>query len=462
MSSNVSIRVDGVSKCYNVYSSPMDRLLQSLYPRAALMAGGVGAHRVASALRDRRNFSEFWALRNVSFEVRRGETVGIVGRNGSGKSTLLQMIAGTLTPTEGSISVHGRVAALLELGSGFNPEFTGMENVHLNASVLGLTDEEIDQRMDSILAFADIGDFAKRPIKTYSSGMVVRLAFAVQAQVEPDVLIVDEALSVGDAKFQAKCFARLESLKEAGTSILFVSHATEQVISHCDRAILLHDGLVHQQGKPKDVVHTYLDLLFGGSRKLTKKASATEAGMLAPSANANELSEGSIALDIRPGAFEERANYSPYEYRWGDGAAQIQDFRLLGPRGAEPSVVASGDRLRLLLGVAFNETVFRPIFGLTIKTKDGITVYGSNSEMVEASLPESIGQAGTHAVITFDFDCTLGPGDYFLSIGVASRDGDDAVPHDRRYDAIHINVNDTGYFGLVKINMTMDAKEATP
>jgi lipopolysaccharide transport system ATP-binding protein len=463
MSSNESISVDGISKCYNVYDSPMDRLLQSLYPRAARMAGGVGAHRVASALRERRNFSEFWALRDVSFEVKRGETVGIVGRNGSGKSTLLQMIAGTLTPTQGSISVHGRIAALLELGSGFNPEFTGIENVHLNASVLGLTDAEIDQRMDSILAFADIGDFAKRPIKTYSSGMVVRLAFAVQAQVEPDILIVDEALSVGDAKFQAKCFARLETLKAAGTSILFVSHATEQVISHCDRAILLHDGVMHQQGKPKDVVHTYLDLLFGGSRKLAKAARSTEAKILGTSPEATtERSDKAFALDMRQGAFEERGNYSPYEYRWGNGAAQILDFRLIGPKGTEPSLVLSGDRLRLMLGVAFNETVFRPIFGLTIKTKDGITVYGSNTEMSETALPSGIGHAGTHAIVTFDFDCTLGPGDYFLSVGVASRDGEEATPHDRRYDAIHINVNDTGFFGLAKINMTMDAKEAFP
>lgn len=459
MSSNESIRVDGVSKCYNVYSSPMDRLLQSLYPRAARMAGGFGAHRVASALHDRRNFSEFWALRNVSFEVKRGETVGIVGRNGSGKSTLLQMIAGTLAPTEGSITVQGRIAALLELGSGFNPEFTGIENVHLNASVLGLSDAEIDQRMDSILAFADIGDFAKRPIKTYSSGMVVRLAFAVQAQVEPDVLIVDEALSVGDAKFQAKCFARLESLKEAGTSILFVSHATEQVISHCDRAVLLHDGLVHQQGKPKDVVHTYLDLLFGGARKVRGPTVGDTKAPVPGRTQPKVASAADHPLEMREGAFEERPNYSPYEYRWGDGAVRIVDFRLIGPDGAEPSVVQSGSPVRLLLGINFVETVHRPIFGLTIKTKDGITVFGTNSEMAEATLSGGIGQAGTQCVIAFDFDCDLGPGDFFISVGVASRNGEDAVPHDRRYDSIHLNVNDTGFFGLVKLNMSMNVQE---
>ena len=464
MSSDISIHVDGVSKCYNVYASPMDRLLQSFYPRVARLAGGIGASRAADALREKKNFKEFWALRDIGFDVRRGETVGIVGRNGSGKSTLLQMIAGTLSPTSGSIAVHGRIAALLELGSGFNPEFTGIENIRLNATVLGLSDDEIDRRMDAILAFADIGDFAKRPIKTYSSGMVVRLAFAVQAQVEPDILIVDEALSVGDAKFQAKCFARLESLKEAGTSILFVSHATEQVVSHCDRAILLHDGVIHQQGKPKDVVHTYLDLLFGSTRRISHPADKP-----APAGNANEgntlvrtASAEDFPLDMREGAFEARRNYSPYEYRWGNGAARFLDFRLIAPSGAEPTAVASGTSMRLLLGVAFHETVLRPIFGLTIKTKDGITVFGTNTEMLHANMPPDLGRAGTRAVVTFDFDCDLGPGDYFLSIGVASRNGEEAVPHDRRYDSIHLNVNDTGFFGLVKINMTTDVQETSP
>jgi lipopolysaccharide transport system ATP-binding protein len=449
MSSEVAIQVCDVSKCYNIYESPMHRLVQSLYPRVATLAGGLGAKRFAGQLKERRNFKEFWALKNINFDVRRGETIGIVGRNGSGKSTLLQMIVGTLAPTAGEITVTGRVAALLELGSGFNPEFTGMENIRLNAAVLGLTTAELDFRMDAILGFADIGDFVNRPVKTYSTGMVVRLAFAVQAQIEPDVLVVDEALSVGDAKFQSKCFARLNSLKESGTSILFVSHSTEQVVSHCDRAILLHEGNLHQEGRPKDVVHTYLDLLFGKGRA----ASAVPLQV-------DKSVPLSLPVDAQAdGTFEGRPNYNPYEYRWGDGAARINDFRLLSADQLEPSTVEPGAPMRLLLNVSFHEDVRRPIFGLTVKTKDGVTVFGTNSELMELDMGTTLGTKGTKASVTIDFDCRLGPGDYFLSVGVASHNGEEVIPHDRRYDSIHLNVNGKGFFGLAMLDVQMNAKE---
>lgn len=450
MSSEAAIQVCDVSKCYNIYESPMHRLAQSLYPRAATLVGGFGAKRLAGQLKERRNYKEFWALKNINFDVHRGETIGIVGRNGSGKSTLLQMIAGTLAPTAGEITVVGRIAALLELGSGFNPEFTGMENIRLNAAVLGLSTAELDLRMDAILSFADIGDFVNRPIKTYSSGMVVRLAFAVQAQIEPDVLIVDEALSVGDAKFQSKCFARLNSLKESGTSILFVSHSTEQVVSHCDRAILLHEGNLHQEGRPKDVVHTYLDLLFGKGRS----ASATPLGV------DESASPSGAPIDAQAdGAFEDRPNYNPYEYRWGDGAARIDDFRLLCGDQPEPPTVEPGVSMRLLLNISFHEDVRRPIFGLTVKTKDGVTVFGTNSELIELDIGTSLGTKGAKVSVSFDFDCRLGPGDYFLSVGVASHNGEEVVPHDRRYDSIHLNVNGKGFFGLAMLDVRMNAKE---
>lgn len=448
MSSDLAIRISDVSKCYNIYESPMHRLVQSLYPRAARLVGGLGARGLAGQLRERRHYKEFWALKGIDFSVRRGETVGIVGKNGSGKSTLLQMIAGTLAPTSGEIEVNGRIAALLELGSGFNPEFTGLENVQLNAAVLGLSAAELDQRMDAILGFADIGDFVNRPVKTYSSGMVVRLAFAVQAQVDPDVLIVDEALSVGDAKFQSKCFARLDSLKEAGTSILFVSHSTEQIVSHCDRAILLHEGNLHLEGQPKDVVHTYLDLLFGKAKR-------------APAISAESLPTASVSVEtVDEGTFETRPNYNPYEYRWGDGAAVIEDFRLISSHSTAPSTVQPGDKLKLLLRVRFMHEVKRPILGLTVKTKDGVTVYGTNSELMEFNA-DVIGAQGSTATITFDFDCRLGPGDYFLSVGVASHNGVEVIPHDRRYDSIHLNVNGKGFFGLAMLDVHMDARENT-
>ena len=450
MSSEVAIQVCGVSKCYNVYESPMHRLVQSLYPRVATLAGGLGAKRFAGQLKERRNYKEFWALKDINFNVHRGETIGIVGRNGSGKSTLLQMIVGTLAPTAGEISVTGRVAALLELGSGFNPEFTGMENIRLNAAVLGLTTAELDSRMDAILGFADIGDFVNRPVKTYSTGMVVRLAFAVQAQIEPDILVVDEALSVGDAKFQSKCFARLNSLKESGTSILFVSHSTEQVVSHCDRAILLHEGSLHQEGRPKDVVHTYLDLLFGKGR-----GASTTHQQVGKSASPTVAS-----TDVQAdGAFESRPNYNPYEYRWGDGAARINDFRLLCADQLEPSTVEPGASMRLLLHISFLEDVTRPIFGLTVKTKDGFTVFGTNSELMGLDIGSALGAKGTKASVSIDFDCRLGPGDYFLSVGIASHNGEEVVPHDRRYDSIHLNVNGKGFFGLAMLDVQMNAKE---
>lgn len=453
MCSDIAIQVEDLSKCYHVYPTPTDRLMQAGFPRAALLARGLGLRTLSSKLAEKKTFSEFWALRSMSFEVKRGETVGIVGRNGSGKSTLLQIIAGTLTPTTGTVRASGRLAALLELGSGFNPEFTGIENVMLNATVLGLSPAEIDSRMDAILAFADIGDFVRRPVKTYSSGMVVRLAFAVQAQVEPDILIVDEALAVGDAKFQAKCFSRLESLKQSGTSILFVSHSTEQVVTHCDRAILLSNGELLEDGQPKDVVHTYLELLFGASRRLADPTGPT--GSL-PRPDGNPVNS---EVETRGNAFSARPSYNAYEFRWGDGAAAIADYCLATASGTFPNSVTSGERVSLKVGLCFIKPVRRPILGITIKTKEGITVFGTNSELLEATEVNTLGNEHSEAVATLEFACNLAPGDYFISLGLASRDGDEVVPHDRRYDSIHLNVTGEGFFGLAMLNMTLHAKE---
>lgn len=248
MSSNdIAIRVTGLNKCYQIYDTPRDRLKQFLVPRLQ------GLIRLAP----RQYFHEFWALKDVSFEAKKGETVGIIGRNGSGKSTLLQMICGTLTPTSGAVETRGRIAALLELGSGFNPEFTGRENVYMNAAVLGLSREEINERFDDIAAFADIRQFMDQPVKTYSSGMVARLAFSVAVQVDPDVLVVDEALSVGDMAFQEKSFTRMKRIRDAGTTILFVSHSTSAVRNFCDRAIWLDTGRMRAIGERLAVCDEY-------------------------------------------------------------------------------------------------------------------------------------------------------------------------------------------------------------
>lgn len=306
MSSEIAIEVSDLSKRYEIYEQPRDRLKQFVLPRLQRAVGRPPS----------RYFSEFWALRGVSFQVRRGETVGIVGRNGSGKSTLLQMICGTLNSTEGSISTNGRIAALLELGSGFNPDFTGRENVYMNAALLGLNKDEIDARFNDITAFADIGDFVERPVKTYSSGMMVRLAFAVQAQVAPDILIVDEALAVGDAKFQAKCFERLKQLKLDGTSILLVTHSTEQIVAHCDTALLLDGGKPVKIGQPKDVVNEYLDLLFGKGKRTDNPASKESSS----SNSATSIGPPSTRLNCADDTFSKRPGYNQYEYRWGDGS----------------------------------------------------------------------------------------------------------------------------------------------
>lgn len=252
MSSEIAIKVENLSKCYYIYDTPRDRLKQFVLPRL----------QVAVGLQPQQYFKEFWALKDVSFEVKKGETVGIIGRNGSGKSTLLQLICGTLNATGGKIEANGRIAALLELGSGFNPEFSGRENVYLNGALLGLSRAEIDERFNAIAAFAGIGDFIEQPVKTYSSGMFVRLAFSIQANVDPEILIVDEALAVGDAYFVHKCMDRLSQLQDSGTSILLVTHDSTTVKQFCSRAYWLNDGQLQMQGEASPVVDAYLAHLF--------------------------------------------------------------------------------------------------------------------------------------------------------------------------------------------------------
>ena len=441
MSSEIAIHVDNVSKCFEIYEQPRDRLKQFIVPRLQQLAGKAPS----------RYYREFWALRDIGFTVAKGETVGIIGRNGSGKSTLLQIICGTLSATSGDVQVRGRVAALLELGSGFNPEFTGRENVYMNASVLGLSKEEIQDRLDDIISFADIGQFIDQPVKTYSSGMAVRLAFAVQSQIDPDVLIVDEALSVGDAKFQAKCFDRLKKLKDRGTSILLVTHSSEQIVTHCTRAVLLHDGAMVDIGEPRQVVNRYLDLLFGRERK-AEPDGAESAKDAATLQSAEPRSQPKHPLSQSEDIFSTHPGYNPSEYRWGDGSARILDFFLSADGESYPSIIEPGQQMVLAVSIQFVTNMVRPILGFTIKTKEGVTVYGSNSEMLEIDAFDALGQAGSVINPEIRFACQLAPGDYFVSLGLASREGGDVVPHDRRYDAIHLHIcPDTRFHGLVNL-----------
>lgn len=437
MSSDSVVSVDSLGKCYHMYDDPRKRLLQMLY-------------------RGRKQFyKEFWALRDISFEIKRGETVGIVGKNGSGKSTLLQLICGTLSATRGTVETRGRIGALLELGSGFNPEFTGRENIYLNAALLGLSRSEIDSCFDRIAAFADIGDFLDHPVKMYSSGMVVRLAFAVQAQVSPDILIVDEALAVGDAKFQAKCFARLKDLKDQGTSILLVTHSSEQIVSHCSRAILLDQGQMIQVGEPRQVVNRYLDLLFGKERvvDVSEQEAVSAENQRAREQSASDLSWSEDKFASRP-------LYNPHEYRWGDGKARIIDFTLHADGESFPGMIKTGQNIEIRLAVQFITGLQAPIFGVTVKTKEGMTVYGANSETLDAGAFRELGGASSTVHLRAVLRCALGPGDYFISVGVATCEGGEIVPHDRRFDAIHIQVApQRRFFGIADLGLQMGVEE---
>ncbi|WP_268799484.1 ABC transporter ATP-binding protein [Pseudomonas huanghezhanensis] len=446
MSSDHSvISVRNVSKCFYTYDKPHDRLKQAIVPRFQRWAGD----QVTTYGK------EFWALRDISFEVKKGETVGIVGRNGSGKSTLLQIICGTLTPTTGEIETRGRIAALLELGSGFNPEFTGRENVYLNAAVLGLTREEVNNRFDAIAGFADIGEFLDQPVKAYSSGMAVRLAFAVQAQVDPEILVVDEALSVGDARFQAKCFERLRQLKENGTSILLVTHSSEQVVTHCSRAILLEQSRVEMIGESRPVINRYTDILFG--REKTDVAAVADLAASEAPVGKTQDARPDVSLSFDEDVYSSRPGYNPHEYRWGDGAAILTDFHLASAGREYPSSVEPGDEITLTLAFKFNRHIINPILGFTVKTKEGVTVYGTNSYLLDCEEAREMGGTGAKSKAKLRFKNRLATGDYFISIGLASREGEEIVPHDRRYDSIHFIVEPTPkLLGLIDLAVTME------
>ncbi|MFZ1548017.1 MAG: ABC transporter ATP-binding protein [Candidatus Nitrotoga sp.] len=319
MSSEIAIRVQNLSKCYQIYNTPRDRLKQFVLPRLRRMMGKS----------PKQYFGEFWALKDISFEIKKGETVGIIGRNGSGKSTLLQMICGTLNPTSGAVQTNGRIAALLELGSGFNPEFTGRENVYMNAALLGLGQEEIDARFDDIAAFADIGNFIEQPVKTYSSGMLVRLAFAVNIISEPDIMIVDEALAVGDMNFQAKCMTALTRIQESGSTILFVSHDVGAVKSLCSRGVFLEHGMVKAIGKASDVAEQYIRTMREEMNAEIRRFSRVSPGFETEhkkieEGNVQTLEKGSVILK-RSDEFDKRVA----AFRYGSGGARITYVELL-------------------------------------------------------------------------------------------------------------------------------------
>jgi len=410
MSSEFSILVEGVSKAYRIYRKPSDRLRQAVMPRLRrLVAPMLSA--LGRPAEQPPYFSEFWALRALSFEVAKGETVGIIGRNGSGKSTLLQLVCGTLTPTQGNVTVRGRVAALLELGSGFNPEFTGRENVFLNASVLGLTREETVDRLDAILAFADIGEFIDQPVKTYSSGMAMRLAFAVIANVDADVLIIDEALAVGDAYFQQKCFRWLREFQTRGT-VLFCGHDPGAIVNLCTRAIWLDRGVVRMQGPAKEVTEAYGAFIASAAMGLEEKTI-----QLAPSLGGSTapppIETPSDALDWMAPPAEGGTSY-------GSGLARIVGVGFTDTEGKRLALVNGGTEVVLTLHIRASADVPAGIAGFVVKDRLGQSIFSENT-FEPGVIPAFDLPAGGVAHARFRFIMPeLAPGKYSIAPAFAS------------------------------------------
>ena len=426
----LAVEIAGLGKCYHIYASPRDRLRQ------------------LTARFTRRNyFREFWALKDVSFQVPRGQTIGIVGPNGSGKSTLLQLIAGTLTPTRGTLAVHGRISALLELGSGFNPEFTGRENVYMNGAIIGFSRREIDRRFDSITSFADIGDFIDQPVKKYSSGMFVRLAFSVAVNVDPEILIVDEALAVGDIRFQARCFRRFAELQKAGKTILFVSHTIEHIVRHCSAALLFDKGVLLAQGEPRDICNQYMHLLFGGQPgpapalpSVGAARSGLDAPLQGPPPEPDDPILAAFMSPASPDAFETRSGYNKLEYRWGEHSAQIVDYLLRTPAGCDVNQLESGECLDVFVKVRYRIAVACPIFGVVIKSPDGVVIFGVNSRDREVAHVFRPCREGELVVVHFRVQALLSPADYLITLGTSCEQGGQVVPLDRRQDAVVLHV----------------------
>ena len=437
MSDGVVINVKNVTKTYRLYDNQADRVKEAFHPFR------------------KKYHHNFNALNNVTFNVKKGETVGIVGRNGSGKSTLLQIICGILHPTSGRVDVNGKVSALLELGAGFNPEFSGYHNVYINGSILGLARDEIDARFDEIVAFADIGDFIHQPVKSYSSGMIVRLAFAVAINIEPDILIVDEALAVGDEAFQRKCFARLKKIQESGGTILFVSHGATTIVELCNRALLLDQGELLISGSPKQVISHYHKMIFAPATKiedmkkkwrlnpnrfnLVADDDTDENENLEPDGELNRIEHEAID------DFSQKSFFVPdmkpkstvyYEKR----GAVIENPHITTLDGRQVNVLANNGEYVFTYAVYFDRPAFHVRFGMLIKTVSGLEIGGHVSAPVGAGI-EHIDN-GTRWRIRFGFRCLLNPGVYFLNAGVLASIGETEVFLDRNIDVVMFRVQE--------------------
>lgn len=429
----IVIEVKELEKAYKLYDKPSDRLKEAL------------------GLSRKKRYKEHYALKGVDMTVYQGETVGIIGTNGSGKSTILKIITGVLNPTSGSVNVNGRISALLELGAGFNMEYNGIENIYLNGTMMGFSKKEIDAKMDDVLGFADIGDYVYQPVKTYSSGMFVRLAFALAINIEPEILIVDEALSVGDVFFQAKCYHKFDEFKKMGKTILFVSHDLSSISKYCDRVVLLNQGVKLGEGSPKEMIDAYKQVLvgqypLGGENdenlledKDIKDAAAIQPGKTDSGKDVQMMSSS----DTKAGTGNERENdqgslKNPELLEYGTKAAVIEDYYVTDEAGRKCSAIIKGQQCSVHMTVHFAEDIQAPIFAFTIKNIKGVEITGTNT-MVEKAFLEPV-RAGSRKQITFSQRIDLQGGEYLLSLGVTGYENEDFQVYHRLYDVLNLTV----------------------
>ena len=438
MQSNLAINVCDVTKIYRLYDKPIDRLKESI------------------SLTHKKYHKEFFALDKISFSVEKGSTVGIIGTNGSGKSTILKIITGVLNPTTGSVEVDGNISALLELGAGFNMDYTGIENIYMNGTMMGFSREQMEAKLPEILEFADIGDFVYQPVKTYSSGMFVRLAFALAINVEPEILIVDEALSVGDVFFQAKCYRRMEEIRKTGTTILMVTHDMGSVIKYCDKVILLNKGEFLAEGPAGEMVDLYKKILAGRmddlEADLAKRLDSNFSDMMELNNDINKTH----AKEYH-GLMKDKISINPNKTEYGDGRAEIYDLGLLDSKGELTNLLLKGEEFTIREKIRFNANIESPIFTFTIKDKKGTELSGTNTMFEEVEVKPV--KPGDEAVVEFKQKMTLQGGEYLLSMSCTGFENGTHVVYHRLYDVTFITVisnkNTVGVYDMEsKVNLT--------
>ncbi len=437
---DIAIQVTNVEKVYKLYDKPSDRIKEAL-------GLGRGKHH-----------KEHHALKGVDLTIRQGECVGIIGTNGSGKSTILKIITGVLSPTSGDVTVNGRISALLELGAGFNMEYNGIENIYLNGTMIGFSEKEIREKMDAILEFADIGEYVYQPVKTYSSGMFVRLAFAVAINIEPEILIVDEALSVGDVFFQAKCYHKFEEFKEMGKTIVFVSHDLSSISKYCDRVVLLNQGTKLGEGKPKEMIDIYKQVLVGQyavpESENTRLLDDEELRRVAAGSMAGTKKEAGTDKGSVPGGVAE----NPELLEYGSKKAVIEEYYITDEKGVRTSAILKGNGFTIHMKVGMAEDIQAPIFAFTIKNVRGTEITGTNT-MFEKAFLEPV-SAGEKCEVAFTQKMNLQGGDYLLSLGVTGYENDDFTVYHRLYDVLNLTViSDKDTVGFYDMDSTVEVKK---